>query len=161
MKIQIKRTIAILLAVCFLVSLTIAAVSASPNFVDRDKQIKEERGKNGYDKNGHDKDGRDKDGYERDGHDKDGYNRDGYDKDGYNRDGYDKDGYNRDGYDKDGYNRDGCDKDGHKRVFEQKRFEKGHLEFKKVRNDGFRNQKKYSWYTVQKIWIPGYWIVIR
>lgn len=56
-------------------------------------------------KDDRDRDGRDKQGYDRDGRDKQGYDRDGYDRSGCDRDGRDRDGYDRNGRDRDGRSR--------------------------------------------------------
>jgi len=63
---QMKKILGILLAVCFLMSVTVAAVSAGEV-----KPIE----KNGRDKIGFDKNGRDKIGFDKNGRDKIGFDR--------------------------------------------------------------------------------------
>jgi opacity protein-like surface antigen len=82
---QMKKILGVLLAVCFLMSVTAAAVSAVPENRIFDKY--------GFDQHGFNKDNRDKFGFDKDGHDKNGYDRNGRDKDGYDRNGRDKDGH--------------------------------------------------------------------
>ena len=81
---QMKKILGILLGVCFLMSVTVAAVSAGDVY-----------GKDGRDKFGFDKFGRDKFGFDKHGFDKFGYDRKGFDRDGYNRKGFDKFGHKK------------------------------------------------------------------
>jgi hypothetical protein len=136
-KMQMKKILGILLAFCFLMSVTVAAVSAAVNTPVIDKNHGNPINKPVIKSPGNP------------------INKPVIKSPGnpinnqFDKNGYNKYGYNRNGYDKFGYNKNGYDKFGHKKGYHAK----GHWMYKKTRHNKDRNHKSY-WYTNDKYWQP-------
>jgi Ulp1 family protease len=158
---QIKKILGILLAVCFLMSVTAAAVSAAPGPDDNKgkpynnpgKPIINNPGKPVNNQINHvnypgkpvnnqinhvNYPGKPVNNQ---------FNKNGFDNRGYNNRGFNKFGYNKNGFDKFGYNKKGFDKFNHKKGYHSK----GHWMFKKTKHNKDQKHKSF-WYTNDKYW---------
>jgi len=125
---KMKKILGILLAFCFIMSVTAAAVSASAPGVPN--------GKNKYDN--HINDGKNK----YDNHINDGKNKyDNHINDGKNKyDNHINDGKNKYG-----------------NHYGKKKYQmKGHWGYKQVKHNKDKNHKSF-WYSNERYWIPSYW----
>jgi hypothetical protein len=188
---QMKRTIAVLLAVCFLMSVTVAAVSAGApdnwngprgnSTVDNNKgdnnkgdnnkgdsgnQVKPTDNNKG-DSGNQVKPTDNNKGDKQNGRDKNGYDKNGRDKNGYDRNGRDKNGYDKNGRDKNGYDRNGRDKNGYDKK-DDKKIEKKVVRILKVvkTKNGIKKldlikNTLKSHGRVIKVWFTQEWVVVK
>jgi hypothetical protein len=130
---QMKRILGILLALCFLMSVTAAAVSAGP--VTDFKKVDDHKGKPGDDNKG--KPGDDKNRFD--------------DKNRKDRD--DKARKDRD----DKARKDRDDKKRHDDRFKPK----GHWEIIKVKHVAWKHGHKFVWFTFKKVWVFNHYPVFH